>query len=212
MNTQIITLNAADPEANLVEQAARVLRDGGLVVVPTETVYGIAADAGNPEAVAKLRTAKGRPDTKPLPVMASGFDDIERLSDNPPAAALALARAFWPGPLTLVVSAAASVGPAIHCGHGTVGLRMPDNRVAQAILDAAGRPLALTSANLTGAPDATTAAEALAALNGRVDLVVDAGPANLGKPSTVVDLSTIPTVIRREGSITPEQLRPYLDI
>jgi L-threonylcarbamoyladenylate synthase len=212
MKTQYVETDAEDPDAAVIEEAARVLRGGGLVVLPTETVYGIAADAGNAAAVARLRAAKRRPESKPLPVMVGGSDDILRLGENPPHAALALAEAFWPGPLTLVVAAASTVADTVHCGRGTVGLRMPDHAVAQAILRAAGRPLVLTSANLAGEPDATTGAECRDALDGRVDLIVDAGVTALGKPSTVVDLTTIPTSIAREGGITQEQLRPYLDI
>lgn len=212
MTTRILTTDAVRPDAAAVEEAARVLRGGGLVVIPTETVYGIAADAGNPAAVARLRAAKGRPETKPLPVMATSPEDVGRLARNPPPVAWQLARAFWPGPLTLVLPAGPAVSEAIHAGSHGVGLRSPDHAVALAVLNAAGRPLTLTSANLSGEPDTTTAADAMAALNGRVDLILDAGPTALGHPSTVLNLAVQPPVILREGGVSADRLREFLNL
>lgn len=212
MTTKTLTTSAERPDPHVVEEAARVLRGGGLVIIPTETVYGIAADAGNPAAVARLRAAKGRPETKPLPVMAASPDDVRRLSHNPPPEAWSLARALWPGPLTLVLPAGSAISETIHAGSNAVGLRSPDHAVALAILTAIGRPLALTSANLSGEPDATSAEAALTALNGRVDLIVDAGASSLGRPSTVLNLTVKPPAILREGGVSADQLREFINL
>jgi len=209
METRIVRTDATNPDQEALAEAGGVLRAGGLVVMPTETVYGVAADALDPAAVRALRMAKGRPDEKPLPVMVRGLEDARSLAHLPPAAE-ALAEAFWPGPLTLVAPAGGQVGDAIHAGTGKVGLRAPDHAVAQGILAAAGRPLALTSANRSGEPDTTDGEAALRALDGRVDLVVDAGETALGRPSTVLDLTVDPPAILREGGIAAEQIRAVL--
>lgn len=210
METRLIHTDPTHPDPEVIERAGRVLRAGGLVVIPTETVYGLAADALNPEAVGRLRAAKGRPDTKPLPVMLADSGGMAGFARDIPPTAFPLAGAFWPGPLTLVLRADDRVSEAIHAGSGKVGLRVPDNAVAQGILRAAGRPLVLTSANLSGGADATTAGEAMEALGGRVDLIVDAGPSRLGRPSTVLDLTAQPPRILREGGVSAERLRDIL--
>ncbi|HEY3266657.1 MAG TPA: L-threonylcarbamoyladenylate synthase [Armatimonadota bacterium] len=210
METRLLRTDPAHPDPAILQEAGRILRAGGLVVMPTETVYGLAADALNPEAVAALRAAKARPEEKPLPVMVSGAADIPMFTTESPSNALSLAAAFWPGPLTLVLEANQRVGESVHAGTGKVGLRAPDHAVAQGILLAAGRPLALTSANIAGQAPARSAQEALAALNGRVDLIVDAGPAALGEPSTVLDLTCDPPRILRPGGVSIERLRRLL--
>jgi L-threonylcarbamoyladenylate synthase len=212
METRFLTIDPAQPDPEVLAEAGRILRAGGLVVMPTETVYGIAADAFNVGAVETLRAAKGRPDTKPLPVMVAGADEIREFARRVPPEAQALAQAFWPGPLTMVIDSGDAIGEAVHSGTKKVGLRAPDHPVAQGILKAAGRPLVLTSANLSGEPDATTGQEALAALDGRVDLVVDAGPTRLGQPSTVIDLTAVPPRILREGRIPADRLREYISL
>lgn len=204
----MLAVDPANPEATVLREAGRVLAGGGLVVIPTETVYGIAASALDPVAVARLRAAKSRPDTKPLPVMVGGAADIEVFAAEVPPLALELARRFWPGPLTLVLKAASGVGEFVEAGSGKVGLRAPDHRVAQGVLAAAGTPLVLTSANLSGEAPARTAREALEALGGRVDLYLDAGPCVLGEPSTVLDLTTEPPLILRAGAIGADDLPP----
>ena len=210
MPVRVLTTSPGHPSAEVVSQAVDALRRGHLVVIPTETVYGIAADAANPEAVARLRTAKGRPDTKPLPVMVSelGVTDLAR---DVPAEAIRLAQAFWPGPLTLVLWASDTCGDPVTAGCGKVGLRCPDHPVAQAVLAAFGGPLALTSANLSGQPEATTAGEAAAALDSVVDLVVDAGPTPVQTPSTVIDMTTDPPLVLRHGALSMERLKRVLN-
>lgn len=212
MQTSVLRLNPQDFDPQALQTAGEILRSGGLVVFPTETVYGVAADATNADAVAHLRGAKGRPETKPLPLMITGEEDIRAFARETTPLAYELAHAFWPGPLTLVVEASERVGEWIHAGTHRVGLRAPDHPVAQGVLRAAGRPLALSSANLSDSPDAVTADQALIALGGRVDLVVDAGPARMGSPSTVIDLTAQPPCILRPGQISKADLELYLSV
>lgn len=212
METRLVTTDPLCPDRAVLEAAGRVLREGGLVVLPTETVYGVAADAFNVEAVRRLRAAKGRAETNPLPVMLAGADGMREFARHIPPEAFTLADAFWPGPLTLVLLRSDRVSDAVHSGTETVGLRVPDHAVAQGILVAAGCPLVLTSANLSGEVDATSGAEAMAALCGRVDLIVDAGPARLGRPSTVLDLTTNPPRVLREGRVSSDRLREFITL
>jgi L-threonylcarbamoyladenylate synthase len=203
----MVTVDPASPDESVLREAGRILAGGGLVVIPTETVYGIAASALSSSAVSRLRAAKSRPETKPLPVMVSGASDMDALAAAVPPLARELARRFWPGPLTLVLVAASGVGEFVHAGTGKVGLRAPNDRVAQGVLAEAGVALVLTSANRSGAAPATTAQEAFEALGDRVDLYLDAGPCALGEPSTVLDLTTIPPTVLRAGAISADDLR-----
>jgi L-threonylcarbamoyladenylate synthase len=212
METRVLTLDPRAPSQDLLAEAGAVLRAGGLVAVPTETVYGIAADAGNAAALARLRLAKGRPEDKPLPVMVSGPAQMSRLAREVPAAAMALAERFWPGPLTLVLWADDGVSDGVGAGTRTVGLRCPDHPVALGLLRAAGCPLALTSANLSGQPPATDAVGVLATLGGRVEMLLDAGPASLREPSTVLDLTDCPARVLRHGAVTEQALREVVDL
>ncbi len=212
METRLVTMDPLCPDRETLEEAGRVLRDGGLVALPTETVYGVAADAFSVAAVRRLRAAKGRAETKPLPVMLAGAEGMRVFARRIPPEAFTLADVFWPGPLTLVLFRSDRVSEAIHSGTETVGLRVPDHAVAQGILGAAGCPLVLTSANLSGEEDATSGTEAMEALRGRVDLIVDAGPARLGRPSTVLDLTTSPPRVLREGRITTDRLREFITL
>lgn len=190
-----------------VDAAAAALRRGGVVAYPTETFYGLGALAADGAAVARLVRAKGRPDGKPLPLLAAGLDQVEAVADLPPLARR-LAAAFWPGPLTLVVPARPGLHPAITGGGATVGIRVTSSPVAAALARAAGGPLVATSANLAGEPPAA-AVEALgAALVARLDLVLDAGPAPGGLASTVVALegegATVRLRLLRAGPIAAE--------
>jgi L-threonylcarbamoyladenylate synthase len=205
--TRVLAVDPIRPDPDALREAGRILRRGGLVIVPTETVYGIAADARNPAAIARLRAAKARPDAKALPVMVAGNADIEFMATHVPPMASRLAGRFWPGPLTMVLHAAPGLVEAVHAGTGKVALRAPDHAVAQGVLAEAGCPLVLTSANMSGEAPARTAAEAVAALGGRVDLVLDAGRCRLGEPSTVLDLTTDPPSILRAGTLSGDDLR-----
>lgn len=188
----------AGPEA--LDAAARVLRDGGLVAFPTETVYGLGADAGNGEAVARLYAAKGRPSFNPLITHVADRNAARRLALFNPAAE-ALATAFWPGPLTLVLPKreGAPVSDLATAGLDTIALRVPDHPVAQALLAAFGGPVVAPSANRSGHVSPTEAAHVQADLDGRIDLIVDGGPTRVGVESTIVACLDAPVLLRPGG-------------
>jgi L-threonylcarbamoyladenylate synthase len=196
------------PDPAGVARAAALLRAGALVALPTETVYGLAADATNPEAVAAIYAAKGRPAFNPLIVHVPEAAAAARLGDL--RGADALAAAFWPGPLTLVapLRAGAGLAPAVTAGLGTVALRVPAHPVAQAVLRAAGRPLAAPSANPSGRISPVTAAHVLAGLGGRIAAVLDAGPCAVGVESTILALD--PPSLLRAGGVPAEALEALL--
>lgn len=189
---------AAGPEG--IAQAARILESGGLVAVPTETVYGLAARADRAEAVARIYAAKGRPDFNPLIVHVAGLAEAERLADVSPQAR-ALAEAHWPGPLTLVLPRREDAGlaEAVTAGLPTIALRAPDHPVMRALLARCDFPLAAPSANRSGFISPTTSAHVLASLDGRIDMVLDGGVTQAGVESTIV-------AVRADGSV--EELRP----
>ncbi len=192
-----------------VDAAVAALRRGELVVLPTDTLYGIAADAFNASAVAALLEAKGRGRDMPTPVLVPSLRTLDGLLDVVPTAARELAEAFWPGGLTLVVHHAATLAWDIGDTKGTVGLRMPLDPVALAILEQTG-PLAVSSANRSGMPPATDAAEAARQLGRAVEVYLDGGPAGEPVPSTIVDLTAEVPRILRDGALTLEQLRVVL--
>jgi len=183
-----------------IAEAARCLESGGLVAVPTETVYGLAARADSAEAVARIYAAKGRPDFNPLIVHVAGLEQAARYAEVSPEAR-ALAEAYWPGPLTLVLPRRRDAGlaDAVTAGLPTVALRAPAHPAMQALLAATGFPLAAPSANRSGFISPTCADHVLASLNGRIDMVIDGGPTSAGVESTIV-------AVRADGSI--EELRP----
>ena len=189
-----------------VDAAVTALRRGELVVLPTDTVYGIAADAFNASAVASLLEAKGRGRDMPTPVLVPALRTLDGLLDNVPPVARELAEAFWPGGLTLVVHHAATLAWDLGDTKGTVGLRMPLDPVALAVLEQTG-PLAVSSANRSGLPPATDAAEAARQLGRAVEVYLDGGPAGAPVPSTIVDLTGDAPRVLRDGALSLEQLR-----
>ena len=197
--------------ADGVAQAAAILRRGGLVALPTETVYGLAADARNDKAVAGIFAAKDRPRFNPLIVHLADLDAARALARFTPAAE-ALAAAFWPGPLTLVLALRAGHGlsPLVTAGLDTVALRLPAHPLARAVLRAFGGPLAAPSANPSGRISPTDAAHVLAGLSGRIDAVLDGGPCAVGVESTIVDCTTPRPALLRAGGVTAEALADVL--
>ncbi len=196
-------------DAQRIDQAVSILRAGGLVAFPTETVYGLGADAGNPEAVARIFAAKGRPADHPLIVHLGSADLLDDWAIDIPPLARTLAAACWPGPLTIVLRRAARVPDAVTGGLPTVGLRVPAHPLALELLRAFGDGIAAPSANRFGTVSPTTAEHVRAGLGDRVDLVLDGGPSNVGVESTIVDLSGIATpgpAILRPGGLPREVL------
>ena len=191
-------------------RAAELLRGGGTVAFPTETVYGLGANALDPAAVAKIFVAKQRPGWDPLIVHVAEHEMLERVAALPAelrGPAEALMNAFWPGPLTLLLPRTAEVPDAVTAGRPLVGVRMPAHPVALELIRRAGIPVAAPSANLFGHTSPTTAAHVLADLDGRIDAVLDAGPTEHGVESTVLDPCQIPMVIYRPGAVTSVQIR-----
>ena len=208
--TEVIAVDAAWPDPGRIGRAAACLRAGGLVAFPTETVYGLGVHALDSPAVRRLFAAKGRPATDPLIVHVSSLEAARPLMAALPAHAQLLAARFWPGPLTLVVPRSASVPDEVTAGLDTVAVRVPAHPVARALIEAAGIPVAAPSANLFSRPSPTTAAHVLEDLDGRVDIVLDAGATMVGVESTVLDLSTGTPTILRPGALSIQTLRELL--
>ncbi len=210
--TQVLQINPLSPDPNILAQAGDILRRGGLVAYPTETVYGLAASAFDDTAIARVFDAKGRPHGQPLPVQIASAEEVEALAHDISPAARTLLAAFFPGPLTLVFRRQPAVSLTITGDGETVGLRMPDHPVALGVLRAFGGPLVCPSANTTGRRAAMSAADVLEDLDGRIDLVLDGGPTTDRTPSTVLDVSVSPAKIIREGKISRAQLEAYLEL
>ena len=194
------------PSTETVARAVAVLRRGRLVALPTETVYGLAADARRPEAVRRIFAAKGRPADNPLIVHVGSVEALDGIVRRLEPLAADLARRFWPGPLTLVVDAAPALPSLVTAGLDSVAVRVPDHPVFQAVLRASGLALAAPSANRSGRPSPTTGADVVDELADRVDLVLDAGPCPLGVESTVVDARGHRPVVLRAGAVTHHDL------
>lgn len=192
------------------EQAAEIIHRGGLVAVPTETVYGLAGSGLDAEAVRKIYEVKGRPEVKPLSLMVADAGAFGRYCLDVPPAAKTLADRFWPGPLTLVLTANPAVPEIVRAGGATVGLRCPDHPMTLALLRACGLPLAAPSANPSGAPSPKTAEEVLAYFDGKIDAVIDGGPCGLGRESTIAALDGTPYRILRQGALPAEDVADAL--
>ncbi len=199
---------APDPEA--ISHAAEVIRMGGLVAFPTETVYGLGADALNPRAVEKVFRAKGRPPDNPLIIHIASYDDLYSVAEEVDWRAEKLAKRFWPGPLTLVVKRSPRVPDATVAGLDTAAVRMPRHNVALRLIEASGRPIAAPSANKSGKPSPTVAAHVLQDLGDEIDLILDAGPTDIGVESTVIDLTSQKPVILRPGGVSREEIEAVI--
>ena len=206
MNTQY--LSAVDPKTPAV--AANIIMQGGLVAIPTETVYGLGANGLDENAVASIFEAKGRPQDNPLILHICGPEQIELFCRNVPEVAYRLAEKFWPGPLTMVLPARECVPKRTTGGLDTVAVRCPDNDVTREIIRLAGVPVAAPSANISGKPSTTTAQHVLHDHDGRIDAVVDGGSCRVGLESTIVDLTGDRPRLLRPGGVTPEELTEVL--
>ena len=190
---------------NVCIEAVQCLKSGGIIAIPTDTVYGLGADPFNADAVQRLYTLKGRPDGKPIPLVLSSVDDVQRVAQNLPDYFFHLTDRFWPGGLTIIVKAK-DLLPVLTAGGDTVGVRIPDNPLLLKILQAFGGPAAITSANLSGEPPATSVEGIGEELASRIDVIVDGGKTPGPVPSTVYDISVSPPLIRRHGVISEETL------
>ena len=205
------TLKLSNTPDNIII-AAGVLKNGGLVAIPTETVYGLAADALNGKAVVKIFEAKGRPADNPLIVHIANFEDIERfkLVREIPESAFKLAKSFWPGPLTIIMKKGDVIPDEVSAGLDTVAIRLPSHPSARAIINAANTPLAAPSANLSGSPSPTTAQHVLNDMDGKIDAVFDGGACSVGVESTVLTLAEDTPRLLRPGKVTLEELQSVL--
>lgn len=210
MNTRYFTITDPARESAAVGQAAEILRRGGLLAIPTETVYGLGADGLNEDAVRHIFEAKGRPQDNPLILHIPDAGWLTRYCKNVPETAYRLAERFWPGPLTMILSKADCVPLVTTAGLDTVGMRCPDHAVTRAIIAAAGVPVAAPSANTSGRPSCTSAAHVREDMDGRIDGVVDGGACRVGVESTIIDLTCTPPRLLRPGGLTLEDLREVL--
>ena len=207
VSTAVVRVDPLHPDPSAIAAAADVLRRGGLVAFPTETVYGLGAHALDRDAVRRVFTAKGRPAQDPLIVHVADVAAVYPLVIATPDVLASLAIRFWPGPLTIVLRRAAHVPDEVTAGLDTVAVRVPAHPVARALLTAAAVPIAAPSANLFSRPSPTRAGHVLEDLDGRIDMVVDGGPTTVGVESTVLDLSRERPLILRPGAVTPDMLR-----
>ena len=208
--TQVLELDPERPQQDAIKRAASIIRDGGLVAFPTETVYGLGANAMNQNAVQKIFEAKGRPSDNPCIVHVVSRRMLDDVSVGVDAKAELLIKNFWPGPLTLVLGRKPDVPSSVSAGLSTIAVRMPNNRIALELIQAAGVPIAAPSANSSGRPSPTTASHVLDDLAGRVDLILDGGDTKIGIESTVLDMTSDPPIILRPGWITKEMLRSVI--
>ncbi|HWQ68778.1 MAG TPA: L-threonylcarbamoyladenylate synthase [Patescibacteria group bacterium] len=206
-----LAVTPQSPSPSAVAQAASVLRRGGLVAFPTDTLYALGADASNPLAVKRVFEAKGRSLINPIPLLVADLTMAIQLVGELPEAAVRLAERWWPGPLTLVVTAPRTVCALLTAGTGRIGLRVPDSAVARALIRQFGGPVTGTSANRSGQKDPMNADEVLHQLGDQVNLVLDGGPVAGGSPSTVVDVTTNPPVIMRQGPIRQQEILSLLE-
>ena len=210
METQVRRLSYSQIDETVIEEAGRIIRKGGLVAFPTETVYGLGGDALNPESSKKIYAAKGRPSDNPLIVHIADKRDLYRIVREVPEKAKKLMEAFWPGPLTMIFYKNELVPQATTGGLDTVAVRMPSDRIAAAFIRAAGGFVAAPSANVSGRPSTTTAAHVEEDLSGRIEMILDGGQAVIGLESTIVDMSVEPPVILRPGAVTKEMMEAVI--
>ena len=206
----IIPIDPHNVAPSGIEKAVSILKAGGVVAFPTETFYGLAADAANEGAVDRIFDIKGRSFNNPIALIISKEDDLDLLTDNIPAEAKTLMAAFWPGPLTLVFKASPSVSPRLTAGTGKIGVRISSNPIAQALAAGLGRPITATSANLSGERECTTEEEVRGQMANRQLTVIDGGPTPGGRGSTFLDVTVDPPALLREGAIRGTAVRAAL--
>jgi L-threonylcarbamoyladenylate synthase len=208
--TRIITINAQNPEGEKIREAAEIIKRGGLVAFPTETVYGLGGNALDEHAAERIYSAKGRPQDNPLIVHIQSIDDLENIVEGIPKEAERLMKVFWPGPLTILFRKKPVIPAGTTAGLDTVAVRMPAHRVALELIKAAGVPIAAPSANISGKPSPTCAEDVYEDLYGKIDMILDGGTCPVGVESTVLDLSGPAPLILRPGGLTKEELENIL--
>ncbi len=210
METRIFRINSVREDAGQIAAAAKILRCGGVVAIPTETVYGLGANGLDAEAVKKIFEAKGRPSDNPLILHVADEKWLTRFCEDIPEEAFELAERFWPGPLTIVLKRRAVVPDIVTAGLKTVGVRCPKHEITNAVIRTADVPIAAPSANLSGKPSTTSFVHVFRDMNGRIDAIIDGGECEVGLESTIVDLTVNPPRLLRPGGVTVEELRGVL--
>jgi L-threonylcarbamoyladenylate synthase len=208
--TRVLVVDPAAPQAERIREAADVIRQGGLVAFPTETVYGLGANALDATAVQRIFMAKERPATDPLIVHLADVTEMGTVARSVPAVAIRLAKALWPGPLTLIVDKGPAVPDVVTAGRPTVAVRVPAHPIARALIEAARVPVAAPSANRFSRPSPTQAAHVVGDLDGRIELILDGGMTSIGVESTIVDLTTSPPTIRRPGGVSRQRIEEVI--
>lgn len=206
---EILKLDTDTSEENILTQAAEILAKGGIIAYPTETFYGLGADATNEKAIEKIFAVKGRNFKNPISLIIGQTEDINHLVQDVPQTARKLMAAFWPGALTIVFLAANNVSPLLTAGSGKIGLRVSSHPIARGIVQKLKRPLTATSANLTGTPECTRASEVAKQIGGKIDAIIDLGNSLGTKGSTIIDVTCDPPVILREGAISRKTIEKY---
>lgn len=204
-------VDPGSPQRDAIQEAAKWILSGGVVALPTDTLYGLAADPFSPDAVARVFLVKGRAAERALPLIAADAQQVAAHLGLLSATAARLAERFWPGPLTLLVAAPRTLAHDVTGGTGRVGVRVPADDVARAICRAAGRPLTATSANVSGRPATADPDQVERALGDRIDLLIDAGPTRGGAASTIVDATAAAPVLVRAGAIPWEEILAWLN-
>ena len=210
MKTQIFKIDSDNIDNTVIDKAADIVKSGGLVAFPTETVYGLGGDGLNPSASMKIYSAKGRPSDNPLILHISDLSQLNRLVTEIPETAVKLADHFWPGPLTMIFKKSDIVPKETSGGLDTVAIRFPEDKIAQALITASGTPIAAPSANTSGRPSPTRASHVEFDLSGKIDMIIDGGPCEFGLESTIVDVSGNVPCLLRPGAVTLEMLRELL--
>ena len=210
MQTKILKINPKNPQISKIRQASKIIKSGNLVAFPTETVYGLGANALDPKSIKKIFEAKGRPSDNPLIIHISDVADLGMLVDHIPNTAYKLIDRFWPGPLTLVLKKSKIVPKITTGGMNTVAVRMPENKIAQALIRESDVPIAAPSANISGRPSPTTSEHVSDDLSGKISMIIDGGKTKIGIESTVVDLSRKTPMLLRPGGVTLEQLQSVI--
>lgn len=207
MHTSVLKISAKKPQMSRIQKAARLIKQGGIVAFPTETVYGLGANALDAKAVRKIFVAKGRPSDNPLIVHIYDMSDLYILADKVTDTVRSVVDRFWPGPLTIVLKKSKIVPNAVTGGLDTVAVRMPSSKIAQMLIRESKTPIAAPSANYFGRPSPTTASHVLQDMKGRIGLIIDGGSTKIGIESTVVDLTSRIPVLLRPGGVGVEQLQ-----
>lgn len=210
MKTKIIKIDKKDLKIEDLKGAAGIIKNGGIVAFPTETVYGLGANGLDEEAVKKIYLAKGRPSDNPLILHIGGADQLKELVEEIPESALKCIEKFWPGPLTIILKRKIKVPDIITAGLETVAIRLPESSIARTLINLAGVPIAAPSANLSGKPSPTSGDHVIQDMQGKIDMIIDGGSTGIGLESTVLDLSTDTPTILRPGGVTFEDLKKII--